>query len=137
MAARSEDVPGYAYPLALAAGTIGVAFVYGLADFLSRHLLGHYLVKFSDDAGAGLTWTAAVFAVAHAVLGALFGLLWPEKTWRWGVWLCAPTTLLASVLSESVWYFLLWEAVTLLPACACAYAAGRVHLKFAAVEESG
>lgn len=137
MAARSEDVPGYTYPLAVAAGTFGLAFIYALADFLSRNLLGHHLVNFAEGAEDSLTWTAAVFAVSHAVLGALFGLLWPEKTWRWGVWLCVLTTCLASLLSESVWYFLLWEAATLLPACAGAYAAARLHLKYAEVDESG
>lgn len=81
MAARTEDVPRYAYPLAMAAGTVGLAFVYALADFLSRNLLGLYLEKFADG-GRGLTWTALVFAVSHAALGAVFGLVWPEKTWR-------------------------------------------------------
>jgi hypothetical protein len=137
VAARSEDVPRYAYPLAVAAGTIGLAFVYALADFLLRNLLDFYLEKFAEGGGYGLTWTAAVFAVSHAVLGAAFGLVWPEKTWRWGVWLCVLTTLLASLLSNSVWYFLLWESVTLLPACAASYAAARLHLRYAEVEESG
>lgn len=137
MAARSEDVPRYAYPLAMAAGTIGLAFIAALADFLSRNLLGFFPVKFVDGGGGDLTWDAAMFAVSHAVLGALFGLVWPEKTWRWGVWLCALTTCLASLLSRSVWYFLLWEAVTLLPACAAAYAAARLHLKYVKVGESG
>jgi hypothetical protein len=137
VAARSEDVPRYAYPLAMAAGTVGLAFVYALADFLSRNLLGLYLEKFADGGGRGLTWTAAVFAVSHALLGALFGLVWPEKTWRWGVWLCVLTTLLASLLSKNVWYFLLWEAVTLAPSCAASYAAARFHLRYAEVEEAG
>ena len=137
MAARSEDVPRYAYPLAMAAGTVGLAFVFALVDFLSRNLLGQYLDKFVDGGGYGLTWTALMFAVSHAALGALFGLVWPEKTWRWGVWLCVLTTLLASLLSESVWYFLLCEAVTLAPACAAAYAAARLHLRYTEVEEAG
>lgn len=137
MAARSEDVPRYAYPLAVAAGTVGLAFVYALVDYLSRNLLGHHLEKFVDGGGYGLTWTALMFAVSHMMLGALFGMVWPEKTWRWGVWLCVLTTLLASLLSKSVWYFLLCEAVTLAPACAAAYAAARFHLRYAEVEESG
>lgn len=137
MAGRSEDVPRYAYPLAIAAGSVGLAFIYALADFISMSLLGHYLVKFAYGSVYSLRWTAAMFAVSHAVLGALFGLVWPEKTWRWGVWLCALTTLLVSLELRNVWYFLLWEAVTLAPACAAAYAAARFHLRYAKVEESG
>jgi hypothetical protein len=137
VAARSEDVPRYAYPLAVIAGTVGLAFIFALADFLSRNLLGHRLEKFAEGGGYGLMWTAATFAAGHALLGALFGMVWPEKTWRWGVWLCVLTTLFASLLSGSVWYFLLWEAVTLAPACAASYAAARLHLSYAEVEESG
>ncbi|HEY0174718.1 MAG TPA: hypothetical protein VGB98_27120 [Pyrinomonadaceae bacterium] len=135
MAARTEDVPRYAYPLAVAAGTVGLAFVYGLADFLSRNLLGRHLADFIT--GGGLAGTAATLAVAHAAFGALFGMVWPEKTWRWGVWLCAPSACVASLLSSSLWNFLLWEVASLPPACAGAYAAARFHLMYTAVEESG
>ncbi len=137
MAAPGEDVPRYAYPLAVAVGLCGLPFVYALIDFLARNLLRDDLWGLVDEGYGGLTWPALMFAVSHAALGAGLGLVWPEKTWRWGVWLCVLPTCAASLLSANVWYFLLWEAATLLPACAGAYAAGRLHLKFAEVEEPG
>jgi hypothetical protein len=68
--------PIYAYPLALLGG--GVA----MFTFLDAPVFALYL--------------------AYAVLGALFGALWPGTSWRWGVWLAVPIvgTVVTGVMSE-------------------------------------
>ena len=136
MAARDEDVPRYTYGLAVCAGLAALPFIYAAAHFCAGDLPS-YLAERSADVYYGRVWEAgAIYFLLHAGLGALFGLLWPEKTWRWGVWLCALPALLATFLAPSASAFLTWEALTMFPACLGAYAAGRAHLKFTAVDES-
>jgi hypothetical protein len=43
---------------------------------------------------------------------------------------------LATFAAPSPSVFIAWEALTMLPACVGAFAAGRLHLKFTAVDES-
>ena len=140
MSARDEDVPRYAYALAVVAGFGGLSFIFAASYFLAGDLLG-YLVDGSPDGSDGdyghVSEAAAIFIIAHALLGAIFGFLWPEKTWRWGVWLCALPALFAALLAPSASAFLIWVAVTLAPACIGAYAAGKAHLQFTAVDETG
>ena len=137
MAASDEDVPHLSYLFAVCAGLAALPFIhvaayYGGGDLLSFLAEGSADFDYGSVGGAG-----AVFALSHAALGAFFGLLWPEKTWRWGVWLCGLPSLVACFAARDGLAFLTWEALTLLPACAVAYAAGRAHLKFTAVDESG
>ena len=135
--ARNADVPRYSHLIAVAAGLFGLPFIYALADFVAGGLLGDFLAGFEDVSYTDVLPYAVFFAAAYAVLGAVFGLAWPEKTWRWGVWLCALPLCLVSFIAGGAWGFLAWVAVTLLPACLGAYVAGRFHLKYVAVDESG
>jgi hypothetical protein len=129
VAARDEDVPVFAYTLAVVAGL----FFMGVSLMMSGFL--------ADAFGLGphnFFWAVpAATAVVYTATGAAFGLLWPEKTWRWGVWLCAVPACLVSFLAPGAKLFLLWSAATMLPACAGAYAAGRLHLRYTKVDDSG
>lgn len=125
MTALSKNPPGYAYGAAVFVGAVCLPFIILLAAFLT-----------SPNRGGSLWLFAALVATGHAVLGALFGLIWPERKWRWGVWLCAGPTLLFSFQAVSAWFFLGWVAVTLLPACLGAHATGRAHLNTTTVDRS-
>jgi len=57
--------PGYIYILAIATG-IGIMFIHDIEPF--PYILGPiYLFG-----------------------GLLFGILWPKKSWRWGLWIAGP-----------------------------------------------
>ena len=137
MAARDGDVPRYSYVLAVCAGLFGLPAVYGLVDCLAARSLGDFIAGGPVSDYRAAFAAAGLFALGNAVLGAAFGLWRPEKTWRWGVWLCALPTVFVSLLADGVWEFLAWEALTLAPACLGAYAAGRLHLQYVAVDEAG
>ena len=114
------------YVLAMTAGFVGLPFMFLLADFaVGPHGVG------GGDSAAG--W----FAVGYAVLGAVFGLLWPGHSWRWGLWLTALPLFLIFLFDLGVWVWLGWAAQVALPACSAAYAAARLHLKYTEVDESG
>ena len=121
MSTRSPDVPRFSYLLAVVAGLFALPLVYLLAD------------SAGGGEGGSRLLTRACFAVLHAVPGAAFGLVWPDITWRWGVWLCAVPAVLVSFLARDAWFFPGWLMMTMLPACAGAYAAARLHLKYAEV----
>jgi hypothetical protein len=129
VAARDTDTPPYSYPVAVAAGL----FCTWSSVLLGRHLSVLFEPWQRDLGFVGLTTVAA----GHLVLGGVFGMMWPEKTWRWGVWLCLVPVGLVSLLEPDVSLFFRVVALTLAPACAGAYAAARVHLKYVAVNESG
>jgi hypothetical protein len=137
MTARDEDISRYCYVLAVLAGLVGLPSVYALVDTMAAGLLSKFLAGAAVRDYRVVLVAAGLFAFANAVFGAAFGLAWPEKTWRWGVWLCAVPLCLVSFLVGSVWDFLAWVALTLVPACLGAYVVGRAHLKFTAVDESG
>jgi hypothetical protein len=139
VAARDQDVPRYAYALAVCVGLVALLSAYAIIDYLAAGLLGDVLggcslSQYSGDSYRHGMVAAGLFALTNAVLGAFYGLVWPEKTWRWGVWLCALPTCVISFAEPGVVFFLWWVAVTLLPACAGSYAAGRLHLKYTEVE---
>jgi hypothetical protein len=71
---------------------------------------------------AWLVSTAVVF-VAYAGAGAFFGLMWPAKSWRWGVWVSLLPFVWASFTSPFV--VLALAGMVVLPACAGALAAAR------------
>ena len=120
--AKGRKVPRFAYPLAVVGG---VAFSW--ISFLLANSVASALGEWEYNHGyAG----AVVFAAAHLVIGGLFGLLWPERTWRWGVWLCLVPVCLVSLTEKDVSVFFWVLALTLAPACAGAYAAARVHLRY-------
>jgi hypothetical protein len=121
LARRYRDVPRYAYPLAVVGGLCytGVAFA-----------AASYVAEFDRGMAGPSLLGLLTFAAAHLCVGGLFGLLWPERTWRWGVWLCAVPVCLLPWFDSDVWAFFLYLALTLAPACAGAYAAARVHLKY-------
>jgi hypothetical protein len=123
MSARRKKTPGYVYALAVCVGALCVPLIILLASFIARPKQGGSLLAF-----------AALAAVGHSALGALFGLAWPERTWRWGVWLCAGPALFVCFQTAAAWYFLGFVAVTLLPACLGAHAAGQAHLQSTTAE---
>ena len=121
MAASYKDTPPYSYLLALALGLFGLPFIYALANCASYSPLV----------------TMACFAVLHAVPGAAFGLVWPDIKWRWGVWLCGVPAVVASFFAPSAWFMAGWLAMTVLPACAGAYATAQLHLRYVRIDEQG
>ena len=36
----------------------------------------------------------AVVGIVFLAIGLVFGLAWPWKSWRWGLWICAPLVIL-------------------------------------------
>ena len=122
MSTRSVNVPRGAYLFAAGAGVVGLPLMYVLANFAAV-------------SAWGLTTTLlaamALLGLGYAVLGAAFGLLWPMAAWRWGVWLCAAPTCAAPFLTPDAKVFLAWALLTWLPACAGAYAARRLRLRYA------
>ena len=38
-----------------------------------------------------------VTATVLLLTGSLLGFVWPEKSWRWGVWICGPIILLVGL----------------------------------------
>jgi MFS family permease len=126
VAARDVDVPRYTYPLAVVAGVCctGAAFAFAT---LVTHVFDRW------ERGLGFIG-AVVVASAHVLIGGLFGMLWPEKKWRWGVWLCLVPVCLVSASDPDVTAFFWVVVLTLAPACAGAYVAARVHLKYVEAE---
>ena len=121
MAAKYKDTPPYSYLLALAVGLFGLPIIYALTGYASYSPLV----------------TMMCFAVLHAVPGAAFGLVWPDIKWRWGVWLCGVPAVIASFFAPSAWFMAGWLAMTVLPACAGAYATAQLHLKYVEVDDTG
>jgi hypothetical protein len=129
MAAQGTTAPAYAYALAVVLGLVTLPYTYSLA------------LIFGDERGAGAEpWVWVFFwvacAAAHAALGTIFGLLWPGRTWRWGVWLCGAPLCAVSFLEPGAAFYAGSVSVSLLPACACAYAGGRYGLKQAAAGQT-
>ena len=121
MAARYKDTPPYSYLLALALGLFALPLIYASANYASH------------------SWplTMACFAVLNVVPGAAFGLVWPDIKWRWGVWLCGVPAVVASFFAPSAWFMAGWLAMTVLPACAGAYATAQLHLRYVKVDDPG
>ena len=120
MAARYRDTPRYSYLLALAVGLFGLPFIYVSANYASH----------------SRPLTMACFAVLHLVPGAAFGLVWPDIKWRWGVWLCGVPAVLVSFYAPGAWFLVGWLAMTVLPACAGAYATAQLHLRYVRIDDS-
>jgi ABC-type multidrug transport system permease subunit len=57
--------PGYIYILVIATG-IGIMFIHDIEPF--PYVLG----------------------LIYLFCGLLFGILWPQKSWRWGLWIAGP-----------------------------------------------
>ena len=124
MRAHGERPPSLYYLLAILAGMVAMPCAWALGNFLVTLF----------EVGRRATWLfvipASTFAV-FAVAGGIFGLAWPEKSWRWGVWVSIPPFLLVSFVSP--YAVLLLAFVVVLPACAGAYVAARVHTKYTRV----
>jgi len=111
------------YPLAVFMGI----FCAGLSLTWMEFLEAQFGVGARDIKIVGFAAVAAIFAA----LGGVFGLVLPEKSWRWGVWLCALPACFLSITSEPESHlFLGFLALAFVPACAGAYAAARLHLKY-------
>jgi hypothetical protein len=65
----------------------------------------------------------AVLCVAYLGAGAFFGLMWPAKSWRWGVWVSLLPFVWASFMTPFM--ALALAGMVVLPACAGALAASR------------
>jgi MFS family permease len=129
MLAQSANVPRVVYLLAVAAGLVGVPFMYLSVDSLREMLEGGGFFS--------MLIIAAGFALGYAALGAAFGCLWPEAGWRWGVWLCAAPSFAVPYFMPDVRVFLGWAMVALLPACAGAYIACRLCLEYVGAVRAG
>ena len=125
MRVHGKSVPLFSYLLAAFGGFLFTCVALFFCLFLSRLL---------DDGarGIGPVGTTA-FAIAHVLIGGVFGLVWPEKSWRWGVWLCVVPVCFISFFGREAYMFLWVVALTLAPACAGAYVAARAHLKYVGV----
>ena len=130
MSLSDRDVPLFAYVVAVVAGL----FLLGAA-FLLSGLLADVFAVTGEREFQRIYPAASV--IVYAALGAAFGLAWPEPTWRWGVWLSAAPVCVVSLLASDAAAFLVLAATTALPAGAGAYAAGRLHLKYAGVGRPG
>ena len=64
----------YAYAVAL---LVGLASAFFLTPLLRTN-------------GAALLIALGIVCVICAVLGIAVGVTWPDKGWRWGLWLAAP-----------------------------------------------
>lgn len=129
MLAQSANVPRVAYLFAVAAGLVGVPFMYLSVDSVRDMLEGGGLFS--------MLIVAAAFALGYAALGAAFGSLWSEAGWRWGVWLCAAPSLAVPYFMPDVRVFLAWAMVALLPACAGAYFACSLCLEYVGAARAG
>ena len=118
---RYKDTPPYSYLLALALGLFGLPIIYVLS---------------ANYASYSRPVTMMCFAVLHLVPGAAFGLVWPDIKWRWGVWLCAVPAAIVSFFAPGAWFMAGWLAMTMLPACAGAYATARLHLRYVQIEDT-
>jgi hypothetical protein len=121
MFARPSEAHPFAYVVAIVAGLFALAAPLLIASILA-------------DTHSG--YTRAFFAVCtatYALLGAAFGFIWPDSSWRWGVWVSVAPATLFSFFGGGVSYFIVLLGLTLLPACAGAYAGARLHLKFTKV----
>lgn len=120
---QGSDIPWFAYILATVAGLCFIVVASLLSFFGADSLSG-----FIHDR---VTVFAIIFAIIYAMLGAAFGFIWPEKTWRWGLLVSlAPVTLL-SFFGLAVFHYSL---IVLIPACAGAYMTARLHLNYVATD---
>ncbi len=127
MTARVARTSRFVHALAIGVGLIGMLPVSLLAKFLVE-LLG---VRQSDTVFV----FASVMFIAYAAAGVAFGSLWPEKSWRWGVWIGLLPFIWASLDSPFMTFMLL--GVVVLPACAAAQAAARLRLGRAGASLAG
>src|SRR4051794_15712257 len=99
MNASGEDVPSYSHLLAVVVGPAAAVLPLALIQFVEGLFdAGHHDVRGEE---------LFALAVCYLLAGGVFGLLWPEKGWRWGVWLCALPACLVSFFAEDVRVFLL------------------------------
>lgn len=125
MRVGGRDVPLFSHLLAVAGGFLLTCLALFFSLFLSH--------VFDDEArGIGPVGLTA-FAFAHVLIGGVAGFIRPEKGWRWGVWLCAVPVCFTSAFGREAAIFFRVVALTLAPACAGAYAASRVHLRYTRV----
>jgi hypothetical protein len=115
MASESAKTTRFVNVIAVGAGVV-VMFLSLLFAKLVMNILG------AGPYGAWLVLTPVVF-VAYLGAGAAFGLVWPAKSWRWGVWVSLLPFVWASFTTPFVALSLAGMAV--LPACAGALAASR------------
>ncbi|MBV8858182.1 MAG: hypothetical protein JOZ02_14725 [Acidobacteria bacterium] len=127
---RSVNVPQGAYLLAAMAGLAGLPLMYLLANLAE-------VASFYYGEPVALYAAVALLGLGYAILGAAFGFLWPVASWRWGVWLCAGPTCAVPFVTSDARVFLAWALLTLLPACAGAYALARVNRRRARAQLNG
>jgi hypothetical protein len=113
-----SHAPRFAYLFAVTVGLAGLFFGVGLSMVAGAPHAAY------DDA---LAVILAGFAVGQFVVGVACGLVWPRASWRWGVWLYGVPACIISFYNRGAWFFLGWLALTMLPACAGAYAAAALH----------
>ncbi len=120
---RSVNVPQGAYLLAAVAGLAGLPLMYLLANLAA-------VASFYYGEPVTLYVAVALLGLGYVILGAAFGFAWPGAAWRWGVWLCVTPTCAVPFITPDARVFLAWASLTLVPACAGAYAARILHLRY-------
>ena len=131
LSARSPGVPRLFYLLAVLVGFCGLPLAFAMTSLMAGRVLQDFLPLIVGDGPGALLAGAALFAAPHALMGAVFGLAWPELGWRWGVWLTAVPLGLLSFVVPGAAYFLAAAGLTTLPACAGAHAAAWMQLRHA------
>jgi uncharacterized membrane protein len=119
MAAQDAKATTIVYLLAIAFGLMVAVPALTFAKFLSGILNTH-----------PHNWWfifAPVMFLTYAGVGAFFGLSWPSKSWRWGVWASLLPFIWASFVDPAA--VLLLAGIVVLPACAGALAASRYQLR--------
>ncbi len=103
-----------------------IAIVFGL-------LIAFFLTPLLQVDGAAWIRGLCLMAAVSAVLGLGFGVTFPDKSWRWGLWLVSPfwVLILLSLLFAGMFYMFLVRDLPLLivvtaTACGGAYLGARI-----------
>lgn len=123
MRVRGKNVQLFPHLLAVVGGLLYTCFALLFCLSLSEMFDG------APRSGMGFIGKT-VLAIAHALIGGVFGFVWPEKGWRWGVWLCVVPVCFVSFFGREASVFFRVVALMLVPACVAAYVMARVHLKY-------
>ncbi len=112
-------VPKYPYVLAVLAGVFLLFFAVVYAVYVPN--------VFGASRWERLIVFAAFLFAAYAVAGAFFGFVWPDKSWRWGVWVSTLPYIWSCFFRPFLMLVMLCAVV--LPACVGSLAAARLRLR--------
>ena len=128
MTSRTAHAPRLFYALATLVGFCGLPLSFAVVSLGLGGARPDFLTLILGEGRGAWLAGVAVFAAPQGLLGALFGYALPEAGWRWGVWLTALPLCLLTFFAPAAGFFLHAAALTVLPACAGAYAGARLRL---------